>query len=137
MATKRSCVLHAYVHVVQLGLRIVFTAVWAQPPTVFERCVARRVRFERLSLPLGSNFLITAPPEHSLVRVLQRDRERIIVTTESINRGRVSNESVCRHHRLSFKTAREMENRTTLIYISPLYACFQKTRILVFFSCYD
>lgn len=64
---KRSCVLHTHMHVVQLGLRIVFTAVWAQPPSVFERCVARRVRFERLSLPLGSNFLIMAPPERSLV----------------------------------------------------------------------
>lgn len=69
MFTKRSCVLHTntHVHVAQLGLRIVFTAVWAQPPTVFERFEARRVRFERLSLPLGSNFRITAPPEHALV----------------------------------------------------------------------
>ncbi|TNN63450.1 hypothetical protein EYF80_026300 [Liparis tanakae] len=45
---------------------MVLTAVWAQPPRVLERFAARRVRFERLSLPLGSNFLITAPPEHSL-----------------------------------------------------------------------
>lgn len=58
---------NAHMHVAQLGLRIVFTAVWAQPPTVFERFEARRVRFERLSLPLGSNFRITAPPERALV----------------------------------------------------------------------
>jgi len=57
-------------HVAQLGLRMVFTAVWAQPPRVSERCVARRVRFEQLSLPLGSNFLIIAPPQRSLVLVL-------------------------------------------------------------------
>lgn len=73
MATNRSCVLHTRMHVVQLGLRTVFTAVLAQPPSVFERFVARRVRFERLSLPLGSNFLITAPPERSFVWVLQRE----------------------------------------------------------------
>lgn len=75
---KRSFVLHTYthMHVAQLGLRIVFTAVWAQPPSVSERCVARRVRFEQLSLPLGSNFLIIAPPQRSLALVLWRDREQ-------------------------------------------------------------
>lgn len=69
-----------------------FTAVWAQPPTVFERSVALRVRFERLSLPLGSNFLIIAPPECSFVLVLQTEREteteRETFTAESFNRGR-------------------------------------------------
>lgn len=63
-----------YALIAQLGLQIVFTAVWVQPPSVFERFVARRERLERLSLPLGSNFLITAPPEHSLVPFLQRQK---------------------------------------------------------------
>lgn len=75
-----STVFTVHTHADQLGLRIVFTAVWAQPPSVVERFVARRVRFERLSLPLGSSFLITAPPERSLVLVLQR--ERTTVTAE-------------------------------------------------------
>lgn len=57
----------------QLCLQIVFAAVWAQPPSVFETFVARRERFERLSLPLGSNFLITAPPECSFTLFLWRE----------------------------------------------------------------
>lgn len=74
MAAKVLCFTHTHthtrMHVAQLGLRIVFTAVWAQPPSVSETCVARRVRFEQLSLPLGSSFLIIAPPKCSLVLVL-------------------------------------------------------------------
>lgn len=62
-------------HVVQLGLRIVFTAVWAQLPSVSETRVALRVTFERLSLPLGSSFLIIAPPERSFGPDLQRQRD--------------------------------------------------------------
>lgn len=58
----------------QLCLQIVFTAVWAQPPRVCETFVARRDRFERLSLPLGSNFLITAPPDGSLTLFLRRKK---------------------------------------------------------------
>lgn len=58
----------------QLCLQIVFTAVWAHPPSVCETFVARRDKFERLSLPLGSNFLITAPPECSFTGFLRRKK---------------------------------------------------------------
>lgn len=73
---KRSRLSDTQTRVGQLGLRIVFTAVWAQPPTVLDRCEALRERLERLSLPLGSNFLITAPAELPLVLVLQRERKK-------------------------------------------------------------
>lgn len=56
----------------QLGLGIVFMAAWAQPPSVLERFPARRVRLDRLSLPLGSNFLITAPPQLPFALVLKQ-----------------------------------------------------------------
>lgn len=79
-----------YTHV-QLGLRIVFTAVWAHPPSVFERLVALRVRFERLSLPLGSNFLITAPPQCSPVEVLQREND----SEESMIKEKEGENSTC------------------------------------------
>lgn len=60
---RRSCIkTHIHSWVAQLGFLIVFTAVLAHPPSVFERFDARRVRLERLSLPLGSNFLIIDPP---------------------------------------------------------------------------
>lgn len=72
---NRSCIIHTDMHVVQLGLRIVFTAVWAQLPSVSETRVALRVTFERLSLPLGSSFLIIAPPERSFGPDLQRQRD--------------------------------------------------------------
>lgn len=73
-----------YMHEGQSGLRMVFTAVWAHPPTLSERFVARRVRFERLSLPLGSNFLIIAPPEHPIVLVLQRENNNYCRTHKEI-----------------------------------------------------
>lgn len=48
-----------------------FTAALAQPPSASDRCVARRARLDRLSLPLGSNFLIMAPPQVPFALVLK------------------------------------------------------------------
>lgn len=52
-----------------------FTAVLAQPPSVSDRFVARRARLDRLSLPLGSSFLITAPPQVSFALVLKVEKQ--------------------------------------------------------------
>lgn len=52
-----------------------FTAVLAQPPSASDRFVARRARLDRLSLPLGSNFLITAPPQVSFALVLKVEKQ--------------------------------------------------------------
>lgn len=124
-----------YMHEAQLGLRMMFTAVWAQPPSVSERFVARRVRFERLSLPLGSNFLIITPPERALVLVLQRENNNYCRK----DKGGVRNSAV------SFNTVQlEIKNRikviidqysVLLVKCIKLYYC-QLNYVLLFFSFY-
>lgn len=99
MATrKRSCTLHRQARIVQLDLQIVFTAVLAKPPSELDSLEARRVRFERLSLPLGSNFLIIAPPERSRERGLKGE-----------------NSNHCRKYKHNTDSCQQREYRTDIV----------------------